>query len=102
MTITLSCLPIGIAAAAFGAAVVRKKSRVLCPALGPLPEVAAGVLLFEARPFAAGFAAAEADLRFAGCFYRYTTAYVASWPRPIRMPTFGMLAAARETPFRLL
>lgn len=66
--ITLSCLPIGIAAAAFGAAVVRRKSLVLCPAVGPLTGAPAGVLPLDVRPFAAGFVTADADLRFAGCF----------------------------------
>lgn len=65
---TFSCLPMGIAAAALGAAVVRRKLLVLCPDVGPPAGAPPAVPLFDARPLAAGFAAAAADLRFAGCF----------------------------------
>lgn len=61
--LTLSCLPIGTAAAALGAAVDRRKSLVLCPVLGP--AAAAGVLPFDAL-FAAAFAAAAGAFFLAG------------------------------------
>ena len=58
----------GIAAAALGAAVVRRKLFVLCPDAGPLTGTLPFVPPFDVRLLAAGLAVAAADLRFAGCF----------------------------------